>query len=165
MERRPGCGFLLPERPGEADRFVIGWDVAATGWTPEKAAPDAKEEYLGFPALSAAWADTLYHRLVAAHARGDVVVALDAGRRLERFRQTADARAKAVGVALKSADPQSYRTPAYIANANVAAKLLVDQERRAKEPSRGPIPPRGAPPERIATMIRDLTRFMSRCRW
>ena len=66
--------------------------AAATGWTPEKVVPDVNAEYVGYAYLSGQWADVLYHRLVASHARGDDVVALDAGRRLDRFRKGVDAR-------------------------------------------------------------------------
>ncbi len=50
--------------------------------------------------------------------------------------------------------------PVYVRNANVIAELLEDQERRAKEAPRGPVPPRGGDAAaRIAALIRDFDQI------
>ncbi len=146
-------------RLGRAD-LAESLYAAATTWTPDNARPDLKDGLISFPSLSRDWADSLYHRLVGAHCRGDDAVALDAGRRLDRFRKAVDAKAEALGLKREAPSRNSHENPAYVQNPGVVTDLLADQERRAKEPPRGPVPARGGDPaERIAALIRDFDQI------
>ncbi len=146
-------------RLGRAD-IAESLYAAATTWTPDNARPDLKDELIGLPFLSRSWADTLYSRLIGAHCRGDDAVALDAARRLDRFRKAVEPKAEALGLKRDASRRASYRDPAYVRNPDVVTALLADQERRAKEPPRGPVPPRGGDPSaRIAALIRDFDQI------
>ncbi len=146
-------------RLGRAD-LAESLYAAATTWTPGDARPDLKDVLVSFPSLSRGWADTLYHRLIGAHCRGDDVVALDAARRLDRFRKGVEARAEALGFPREASKGTRYSDPAYIRKPTVLPDLLADQERRAREAPRGPVPARGGDPaERIAALIRDFDQI------
>ena len=67
--------------------------AAATTWTPDNARPDLTDEDIGFASLSWGWSETVYSRLIEAHCGGDDAVALDAARRLDRFRKAVEAKA------------------------------------------------------------------------
>ncbi len=145
-------------RLGRADLAELLY-AAATTWTPDNARPDLTDENISFPSLSGGWADTVYSRLIAAHCTADDAIALDAARRLDRFRQALEAKP-----GVRPAEPKTERQrrdqPAYVRNANVMAELLADQERRAKEAPRGPVPPPGGDPAaRIAALIRDFDQI------
>jgi len=134
--------------------------AAATTWTPDSARPDLTDEHISFPSLSRGWADILYSRLIGAHCRGDDAVALDTARRLDRFRKAVEAKAEALGLKRDAPRRKSYEDPAYVRNPNVITDLLADQERRAKEAPRGPVPARGGnPAARIAALIRDFDQI------
>jgi hypothetical protein len=146
-------------RLGRAD-LAESLYAAATTWTRDNARPDLTDQYIGFPFLSGRWADTLYHRLLGAHCRGDDVIALDAARRLDRFRKGAEANAEALGLKREAPSRKSHENPAYVRNPTVVTDILADQERRAKEAPRGPVPARGGDPaERIAALIRDFDQI------
>ena len=152
-------GMLL--RLGRAD-LAESLYTAATTWTPAKARPDLADANISFPFLSRSWADILYHRLLGAHCRGDDVIALDAARRLDRFRKGVAAEEKAEAPGQKPEAPHrvSFNDPAYVQNSTVVTELLADQERRAKEPPRGPVPARGGDPAaRVAALIRDFDQI------
>ncbi len=146
-------------RMGRAD-LAESLYAAATTWTPDNARPDVADEIISFPSLSRGWAETLYLRLIAAHCGGDDVVALDAARRLDRYRQAVPAKAGPLDPQPNANHNRGLLQPAYVRNANVLAELLADQERRAKEAPRGPVPPRGGDPAaRIAALIRDFDQI------
>ena len=145
-------------RMGRAD-LAESLYAAATTWTPDNARPDVADEIVSFPSLSRGWAETLYLQLIAAHCGVDDVVALDAARRLDRFRQAVAAKAGPLAPA-NAAFNRGLLEPAYVRNANVLAELLADHERRAKEAPRGPVPPRGGDPAaRIAALIREFDQI------
>ncbi len=146
-------------RMGRAD-LAESLYAAATTWTPVNARPDVADEMVSFPSLSRGWAETLYLRLIAAHCGADDVVALDAARRLDRFRQAVAAKPGLVDAPANAAFNRGILQPAYVRNADVLRELLADQERRAKEAPRGPVPPRGGDPAaRIAALIRDFDQI------
>ena len=123
-------------RLGRAD-LAESLYAAATTWTPETARPDLTDEHLRFPALARPWTGTVYSRLIGAHFGGDDALALDAARRLDRFRKAVEAKARALGL---PPDTRQARTSQIrpTRNPNVVTELLADQERRAREAPRGP---------------------------
>ncbi len=134
--------------------------AAATTWTPDNTRPDLTDEDIGFASLSWGWSETVYSRLIEAHCGGDDAVALDAARRLDRFRKAVEAKAGAPGFRREGRRRGLQLDPAYVRNANVITELLADQERRAKEAPRGPVPARGGDPTaRIAALIRDFDQI------
>jgi hypothetical protein len=150
--------LCLVLRLGRAD-LAESLYAAATLWTPESARPDLMDEHISLASLSRGWADTLYSRLIGAHCRGDDAVALDAARRLDRFRKAIEAK----GVVGLKPRQVSWKDPAYVRNPSVITDLLADQERRAKEAPRGPVPPRaGDAAARIAALIRDFDQIYVR---
>ena len=93
--------------------------------------------------------------------RGDDVIALDAARRLARFRDLASAKADAMGFPQSGpTEPSWHRARARFYFLTQLDELLRDQERRAKMPPRAPIPRKGGDPTaRIAALIRDLDQI------
>ena len=90
------------------------------------------------------------------------MIALDAARKLAKFRDLATAQADAMG--FPRADPQNRMPgPASASRFHFLGQLdelLRDQERRAKMPARGPIPGKGGDPSaRVAALIRDLDQI------
>ncbi len=147
-------GILL--RLGRAD-LAERLFAAGTVWTPEAPRPDLTDYHLSFVSLANGWGGVVYHRLLSAHQRGDDVVALDAARRLAAFQQAVDARAEAMGF-LRPGPRYDGPVPApYLGPYSQLDILLADQERRAQEPPRGPIPTRGA--DRIAALIRAFDQI------
>ena len=101
----------------------------------------------------------MFIRLVDAHMRGDDAIALDAARRLSAFATAAEARAMEMGF---ERDPNRFGNdgPAYFPFLRQLPELLADQERRATESPRGPVPPHGGDPAaRVAALIRDLDQI------
>jgi hypothetical protein len=156
---RPTFTLAMLLRLGRAD-LAESLYAAATTWTPETARPDLADEHLGFPSLSIAWADTAYSGLIRAHRRGVDAEALDAARRLDRFRKAV--KAKAVAPVLERNAPRRGpdQRPVYVRNAKIITELLADQERRAPEGPRVPVPPRGGDPAaHVAALIRDFDQI------
>ena len=101
----------------------------------------------------------MFIRLVDAHMRGDDAIALDAARRLSAFARAAEARAMEMGF---ERDPNRFGNdgPAYFPFLRQLPELLADEERRATESPRGPVPPHGGDPAgRVAALIRDLDQI------
>lgn len=150
--------FLI--RLGRADlaETLFG---AATSWTPESR--PLTSYGISYLTLANDWAGSEFVRLAGAHMRGDDVTALDAARRLAKFRDMASARAEAMG--FPPGNRQGRFSPGgapspWFSFLDQLDDLLRDQERRAKEPPRTPVPPRGGDPTtRIAALIRDLDQI------
>jgi hypothetical protein len=147
-------------RLGRAD-LAEALFAAGTSWTPDVRARDLTDYGISYLTLAVDWAGSAFKRLIAAHVRGDDVIALGVALKLAKFRDQVAARADAMGF------PRPDRSDA-IANGaiprfyflNQLDDLLRDQERRAKMPARGPIPgKRGDPSARIAALIRDLDQI------
>lgn len=140
--------------------FAVG-----TPWTPEKPRLDLTDYRISLVTLADEHAPILLARLVAAHRRSDDVVALDAARRLDAFARSIDAQAKALGFPRRGPQFPDAQVPGYFGPLPQLDLLLADQERRAAEPPRGPIPPRGGDPSaRIAALIRNLDQIGARPR-
>ena len=93
--------------------------------------------------------------------RGDDAIALDAARRLSAFARAVETKAEAMG--FERGQQRAGEAPSYLPFLRQLPELLADQERRAKEPARGPIPQRGGDPSaRIAALIRDLDQIDER---
>ena len=71
--------------------------AAGTTWTPEPRARDLTDYGISYLTLAINWASSAFERLIRAHMRGEDVIALDAARRLARFRDLASAKADAMG--------------------------------------------------------------------
>jgi hypothetical protein len=215
-------GFVLPQREGETDRFVVSWEgviypavsvgqavdlekdvredvetlrrqkgaggrvprrtvpevlrvclllrlgradlaeeqfAASTSWTPEAKGRDLTDYGISYLTLAQEWASIVFLRLIYAHMRGDDAIALDADRRLSAFAPRAEAKAKAMGFE-REVNRFSQEPPSYFSFLRQLPELLADQERRAKEPPRGPIPPHGGDPAaRVAALIRELDQI------
>ncbi len=161
VETRSALKLCLLLRLGRAD-LAEALFAAATNWTPEVRGRDVTDYHITYLTLATEWAVTVYYRLIDAHMRGDDAVALDAARRLSTFVKAVDAKAAAMGFE-KLQDRFSGAHPAYMPFLRQLPELLADQERRAREPARGPIPKRGGDSSaRIAAMIRDLDQIDKR---
>ncbi|MEJ7636663.1 MAG: hypothetical protein WKF75_01430 [Singulisphaera sp.] len=147
-------------RLGRAD-LAEALFAAGTAWTPEPRARDLTDYKISYLTLAVGWAGSAFGRLVGAHMRGDDVIALDAARRLARFRDLATARADAMGFPRGDRQDRSGTGPApRFSFLTQLDALLRDQERRAKMPPRGPIPRKGGDlSARVAALIRDLDQI------
>ena len=99
----------------------------------------------------------MFVRLVDAHMRADDAIALDCRPAAVGVRE--GGRGQGHGARIRARAPARFGNdrPAYFPFLRQLPELLADQERRAKEAARGPIPPRGADPAaRVAALIRDL---------
>ncbi len=145
---------------GRADLAEVLF-AARTTWTPEPRARDLTDYQISYLTLAIDWAASAFGRLVGAHMRGDDVIALDAARKLARFRDLASARADAMGFPQPDGQNRMGNGPAtrfyFLTQLD---DLLRDQERRAQMPPRGPIPRKGGDPAaRVAALIRDLDQI------
>jgi hypothetical protein len=130
--------------------------AAGTTWTPEIKGRDLTDYQISYLTLARDWGTTMFVRLVDAHMRADDVIALDAARRLSVFAKAAEAKAMALGFEREQNQFGNDR-PAYFPFLRHLPELLADQERRANEKARGPVPPPGADPaSRVAGLIREL---------
>ena len=68
-----------------------------TNWTPDARARDLTDYGISYLTLAVDWAGSAFKRLITAHVRGDDVIALDAARKLAKFRDMTVARASAMG--------------------------------------------------------------------
>ena len=135
--------------------------AAGTAWTPEPRARDLTDYGISYMTLAIDWAGAAFRQMIEAHRRGDDVIALNTARRLARFRDLATAKADAMGFPRGNQQLPGGAGPAprfyFLSQLD---DLLVDQERRAKMPPRGPIPKKGGDPSaRIAALIRDLDQI------
>jgi hypothetical protein len=158
-ERAPtALKVCLLLRLGRAD-LAEALFAAATSWTPEVRGRDLTDYGLSYLTMAQDWAGIVFLRLIYAHMRGDDAIALDAARRLSAFARSAGARAEAIGFA-RETNRFTQEPPSYFPFLRQLPELLTDQERRAKEPPRGPIPPRGGDPSaRVAALIRELDQI------
>jgi hypothetical protein len=132
--------------------------AAATAWKPEPRNRDLTNYGISYLTLASNWAGAAFGRLIDAHIRGEDVIALDAARRLVRFRDLATAAADAMGFPPEARQSRDGTGPApHFYFLSQLDDLLRDHERRAKLPPREPIPNKaGDPSARIAALIRDL---------
>jgi hypothetical protein len=135
--------------------------AAGTAWKPGEGREPAGG-LISYQALATEWANRAYNRAVDAHGRGDDVIALDSARRVAAFIEAAGPALDAMGFARPpGVRPVSGReSPPYFPQLRQLPDLLADQERRAKEPPRGPVPGPDAPAgPRVAALIRDLDQL------
>jgi hypothetical protein len=178
--RRPGAAFRQ-YGPGLKDHRVSPMEVclllrlgradlaealfaAATPWTPDGPRPDLTDYGVSYLSLAVEWAGALYARGITAHGRGDDALALDAFRRVAAFRDRAEAKAAAMGFP-RPGTPRARGNdrPSHFPLLTQFDELLADQERRAQEPPRGPIPGRNADPAvRVAALILNLDEIAAR---
>jgi hypothetical protein len=152
------CMLLRLGRADLAETLFAG----GTTWKPG-AGQEPADNRVTYQMLATEWADQMYNRAVDAHGRGDDVIALDTARRVSAFIKAAGPVLDELGFARpRGVRPISgWEAPAFFPNLGQLADLLADQERRAKEPPRGPIPGPDAPAEaRSAALIRDLDGLM-----
>lgn len=148
-------------RLGRAD-LAEAMFAAATTWTPDAGPRDLTDYGVSYLTMAQDWASIMFLRLIAAHMRGDDAIAIDAARRLSAFAPAAEARAQALGFE-KARNRFSEEPPSYFPFLRQLPEILADQERRAKEPPRGPVPPHGADPAaRVAGLIRELDQIAER---
>jgi hypothetical protein len=146
-------------RLGRAD-LAEALFAAGTTWTPDGPRPDLTDYRITFVSLANTWAHAVYPRLIAAHQKGVDGLALDAARRLDAFRKSVEARAEAMGFQQGGPGIGRPASSSYLRGLDLLPALLADQERRAKEPPRGPVPPRGGDPSaRVAALIRDFDQI------
>ncbi len=160
VEGRSAVKLCLLLRLGRAD-LAEALFTAGTTWKPEIRGRDLTNYQINFLSLATDWAAAVFLRLVSAHLRADDVIALDAARRLSAFAKEAETHAAAMGFP-RAQQPVDGETPPYILFLRQLPELLADQERRAKEPARGPIPKHGGDPSaRIAALIHDFDEIDS----
>ena len=121
--------------------------AAGTTWTPEIRGRDLTDYHISYVTLAREWAAAMFVRLVDAHMRADDAIALDSALRLSAFAKAAEARAMELGFE-REQDRFGNDRRAYFPFLRQLPELLADQERRAKDAVRGPIPPHGADPAR-----------------
>ncbi len=155
-------------RLGRADLAESVW-AAGTGQPREadaaKPRPKVDLTNYGISYLTLAVDLAWYHfdRAVCAHMRGDDAIALADARLLTSLQKAVEARAEELGFPHPNRlDGKDQPTP-YIDFLGQLPELLADQERRAKEPKRPAVPPRGGDKSaRIAALIRDLDQAVAR---
>ena len=157
-DSRSALKLCLLLRLGRADLAEVLFAAGRT-WRPDMQGQNLTDYHISYLTLATDWAAAVFLRLVNAHMRGDDAIALDAARRLSAFAKAVDTKAEAMGFErIKNRDIEE--PPAYLPFLRQLPELLADQERRAKEPARGPIPKRGGDPSaRIAALIRDLDQI------
>ncbi|WP_435016305.1 hypothetical protein TA3x_003869 [Tundrisphaera sp. TA3] len=160
VESRSPLKVCLLLRLGRAD-LAESLFAAGTTWTPDRPRPDLTDYHISFVTLANEWSSRMFSRLTSAHVRGDDAAALDGARRLAAFQKAVDAKAEAMGFQLNGANPGGRPIPtSYLHSLGELPLFLADQERRAQEPPRGPIPPRGGDPSsRVAALIRSFDQI------
>jgi hypothetical protein len=144
VDGRSRLKLCLVLRLGRADLAEVLF-AGGTSWTPEVRDRDLTDYHISYISLADEWAAVVFGRLLSTHQKGDDVIALDAARRLSAFVKAVDIKAGAMGFQ-RSAARFPGEAPSYFPLLRQLPDLLADQERRAKEPKRGPTPPRGSPP-------------------
>ncbi len=130
---------------------------------PGAAAPahDLTSYHLSYLTLATDWAWYHFERAVCAQMRGDDGMALASTRALVKMQDAIEAKAAAMGFPRRSNAGQ----PApYLDFLRQLPEFAADQERRAREPARAPVPPPGAGDKslRIAALIRNLDQVSAR---
>jgi len=151
------CLLLRFGRADLAEALV----AAGTVWTPVPRARDLTDYGISYWTLAVDWAGSAFRRLINAYIWGEDLIALDAARRLARFRDLASAKADATGFPQADRQNRDGTGPAprfyFLTQLD---DLLRDLERRAKMPPRSPIPRKGGDPSaRAAALIRDLDQI------
>ena len=149
-------------RLGRGDLAEAVWQ-AGTG-IPRADGPAAKVDLtsygVSYLSLATDWAWAGYERAIAAHVRGDDALALIDARGLAAARPAIEEKAEELGFSRPRGPDGRGRPTPYLPFLVQLPELLADQERRAAEPLRPPVPPPGADrPARIAALIRDLDRL------
>jgi len=156
VETASALKVCLLLRLGRAD-LAESLFAAATPWAPAAPRRDLTNYGISEETLARDWANRVYHRAVDAHGRGDDAVALDAARRVAAFTKAAGARLEGLGFPRPDRHGMGSEAVPYFPDLGQLRDLLADQERRAAEPPRGPVPGPDAPAaERVAALIRDL---------
>ena len=153
-------------RIGRADLAEAVW-AAAMGRPREEAAKRKVDlSNYGVSYLTMATDLAWYHfdRAVCAHMRGDDAVALADARALTALQIAVEAKADEMGFDRPRRFGDRGEGPApYLDFLGQLPELLADQERRAREPKRPPVPPPGGEPKaRIAALIDDLDQAAAR---
>jgi hypothetical protein len=157
VESRLPLKVCLLLRVGRADLAEVLW-ASGTGWKPDGPKFDLTNYGISYLTLAQEWAWYLFDRTLCAHMRGDDRIALAGARMLLTARTAIEAKANELGFPDRQApsDQRRESTP-YLEFLTQLSELAADQERRAKEPKRGPVPPPGTDrAARIAALIRDL---------
>jgi hypothetical protein len=156
VETASALKVCLLLRLGRAD-LAEALFATGTTWTPDVPPPDLTDYHLSYLTLAQEWADRVYNRAVDAHGRGDDAVALDVVRRVSAFVARAGPALEAMGFPPPANAIRPGDAPRYFSKLGQLRELLADQERRHKEPPRGPIPGPEAPAaERVAALMLDL---------
>jgi hypothetical protein len=134
--------------------------AAGTDWTAERDNRGVTDgSSIDYLALTYHWAAEVFLRLMYAHMRGDDATALDAARRLTGFATAVDTKLGALGFGRVKARRRT-RAPANFPFLRQLPELLADQERRAREPGRPPLPKRTDDQgKRITGLIRALDQL------
>jgi len=147
------CLLLRLGRADLAEALFAGGTI----WTPATPRRDLTDYHLSELMLAQEWANRVYNRAADAHGRGDDAVALDAARRVAAFTKAAGVRLAELGFPRLEWRRVGGEPVPYFSNLEQLGDLLADQERRAQEPPRGPVPGPEAPAAaRVAALIRDL---------
>ncbi len=156
-------------RLGRADLAEAVWAAGTAeptgGFHPPGAAnADLTSNDVSYVTLANDLAWYLFDRAACAHSRGDDVIALADARKLTILQKAVEAKAKAMGFYRPYGGGSSNaQTMPYIGFLRELPDLLADQERRAREPRRPPVPPPGADKTaRIAALIAELDQIGSR---
>jgi hypothetical protein len=154
------CLLLLA---GRADLAEVLW-ASGTDWTPDGPKLDLTNYGISYLTLALDWTWGLFDRTICAQMRGDDRLALIGARLLLAAAPRIEAKASEMGFARQRGfQNRGSGTLPYIDFLAQLPELAADQERRAKEPKRGPVPPPGADrPARIAALIRDLDLVAAR---
>ncbi len=137
--------------------------AACTVWKPGGARRDLTDYGISYLTLASDWAWFLFDRAAGAHMRGDDRVALADSRLLTAASEQIEARAEAMGFPRDQRRFGSRTSHPYLGFLDQLDALRQDQERRAREPRRGEVPPPGGDATtRIAALIRDLDQIAER---
>ncbi len=149
-------------RLGRAD-LAESLFAACTIWKPGGARRDLTDYGISYLTLASDWAWFLFDRAIGAQMRGDDRIALADSRLLTRASEKIEARAAAMGFSRPMRMFDRRTNHPYLSFLDQLDALRQDQERRAREPRRGEVPPRDADvTARIAALIRDLDQIAMR---
>ncbi len=157
-------------RLGRADLAETIWAAGSRPRDPRfgaanrKANSDENKYNVSYVTLANDLAWNLFDRAVCADMRGDDALALADARKLTTLQKDVETRAKAMGFNYprRPGDGAEGSAP-YIHFLDQLPELLADQERRAREPKRPPVPPQGTDPKkRITALIADLDQVAAR---